>query len=454
MLDHLLGAKLSRNADLEQLLEIAAGHPLSLVLLAGELRALSGYSEERVGEFVETVKRSRGVVLRESGERTIAALSSEGLRLFGCLHIFATENIPVDAWEAVADPRGSFKAALSELAKRLLVTRHGDSVHVHAYIRNLSRESTSPSRRPELIEHYKIFHLNIASQHGGYEWNIRSYPRLIPYESDLLLIFDLLLCDWDDDVEHAWQRCLLLAHDLSWYLNWRGYLERRYEMCYSVLRRLDTLQESSRSNVVGNLYVDKGWMALGRSSYQEAADDAERALALLNAADAIFARELKYQVLLETGFPALAVEGFRELCSSVSEQTRSWHVLMFRLADAYGSAGDRSARSKILERLVMSCAAASSAESLDDVHARIMYRFAVEELERGEAASGKARLGDALALFARAQKVDLDRVAALCKMATLSGRAAERPSGGCFSRRRFAMRTRSGSVRRSRTSRR
>lgn len=426
VLDRLLGTELSRNTELEQLLEIAAGHPLSLVLLAGELRALSGYAEERIGEFVETAKQTRGVVLRESGARTISALSPDALRLFGCLHIFAAENIPIDAWEAVANPEGPFEVASSELVKRLLVTRHDDHVRAHAYIRNLSRESTSASKRSELLEHYKMFHLKLAKQFGGYEWNIRSYPRLIPYESDLLLIFDLLLLDWDDNVEHAWQQCLLLAHHLSWYLYWRGYRERRYEMCFSVLERLDALQESSWSNLVGNLYVDKGWMALGRSSYEEAADDAERALALLDATEAFFAQELKYQALLETGHPALAVEGFRELCRSVPEQTRSWYVLMVRLADAYGSAGDGPARSKILSQLLKSCAAPPRAESLDDVHARIMYRYAVEELERGETASGKARLGEALALFARAQKVDLDRVAALCKMATLAGLPGER----------------------------
>ena len=122
--------------------------------------------------------------------------------------------------------------------------------------------------------------------------------------------------------------CAEMTSLMSWYLHWRGYWDLRVRLCSRVIEWAEHghsgASVSEVATLIGNLYVDCGWVHLQRNDISLAEHHAESGTNWLrHTGDKISADELKAQIALRTGDAASAIAIFGDLRQSIPERIRS-----------------------------------------------------------------------------------------------------------------------------------
>jgi tetratricopeptide (TPR) repeat protein len=302
-------------------------------------------------------------------------------------------------------------------------------------LHDLVREFTAGvlRRNPLLAIHsrqnYVQYHQHLLERFGGYEWALEFYPRLVPYDQDLLACIDLCHEVWEQAgfraESPAGVQSLALTSRISWYLNWRGAISQRLQICkrFTDAWELRGLADDLGylNNAVGNLYVDQGWTYETRGQLDLALECAQRATELLDAVDREFASELEAQVLLRRGEPDAAIAIFRKLRAATDPLRRSWFVYSFRLADASLALGRHDEMTALLEELLVSLPRARLVqhEIIDDVAARIYLRWAIHCMLPADPVGARKTLERAVKLFQTSGNVTPDRIQALFELSEL-----------------------------------
>jgi hypothetical protein len=272
------------------------------------------------------------------------------------------------------------------------------------------------------------YYSKLLAANGGYEWNIHRYPFLVPEERELVRAIDnaAALADHmeENEADALRVRCAQMTSRVSWYLHWRGHWDLRIRLCERICAWAEQEQlprtHTNTPGIVGNLYVDQGWIHLQRGNF----DLAERCASLgqnwlHNSADLMFATELGGQVALRRHDYAGAIKMFEALRRPLREGTRVWLVFSYRLADALSESGDRARGLALLEDLQQRTEAPSTGEQIDDVRGRILYRIALFRQDAGRGADAVALARQATTAFARSGIIAPERRAAITLLANL-----------------------------------
>jgi tetratricopeptide (TPR) repeat protein len=331
---------------------------------------------------------------------------------------------------------------LLELRRRLCVRRLPRGLYsLHPFVAETARQvqthghhgfdaQSSPARRH--IVHYS----ELLQAHGGYEWNIERYPSLIFEERELVHAVDAVAALSEREKRSESQalrvKCAEMTSLISWYLHWRGHWDLRIRLCERVCawaeQKLLLRMHSDTPAIVGNLYVDQGWIHLHRDNVAQAQRCALRGSDWLRASgDLIFATELAGQVALQTRDYAGAVKTFESLQDQAREGSRVWLVFSYRLADALQESGDRVQSIALLESLLQRVEA-STGQHIEDVRARIRYRVAMCRRAADRFGEAIALAQQATAGFAKSGIITPERRLAVILLADLlkqSGRQDE-----------------------------
>jgi hypothetical protein len=330
---------------------------------------------------------------------------------------------------------------LLELRRRLCVSRHASGLYsLHPFVAETARQAQATkatdaaSRSAPVLRHVAYYGESLQA-HGGYEWNIQHYPRLVAEERELVHAIDgaAEMAEHSARQEaHALRlKCAQMTSLISWYLHWRGHWDLRIRLCERVCAwaEQELLRRSHREipGIVGNLYVDQGWIHLERDDIDRAEQNASKGLDWLRTTDdQIFATELAGQVALRRHDYIKAVEAFESLRAQTDEGSRFWLVFSYRLADALNSSGDPVRGLALLEELLRRIDASSTREQVDDVRGRILYRVALFRHTQGRAAEATVLAHQAATAFARSGIIASERRAAVMLFADLLNDQAPR----------------------------
>jgi len=172
--------------------------------------------------------------------------------------------------------------------------------------------------------------------------------------------------------------------------------------------------------IVGNLYVDQGWIFLQRGDVATADSCASRGRSWLGwSGDRIFASELAGQVALRRREFPKAIKTFESLCSRTQEGSRQWLVFSYRLADAARESGDLERGRAILQDLVQRIDTPATDEQIDDVRGRILYRAAVYGSDERTAVNAAALASRAVSMFESSGIIAPERRAAVMLWSSL-----------------------------------
>lgn len=426
-----------RSAEWQVLASAVGNHPLALEIVAGDLKLSNvesplRYMEDRIatGKWAQgepALERLRKTIL-DSIEQADPIYSSK----FICLGVFEGTAIDIAAVNEVCE-FGSINETerfIKALQLRRIIRRRGERFTLHPFVANIAgtmnatrkiRLDRSATKRH--IDHY----YKILRQNGGYEWNLRKYPKLIPDEFEIFRSIDAAARLWIEHQDHSFRElCFNMTMLVSWYLHWRGYWDLRVRLCKRVT---DSAERAGMQSLpdgkwvqVGNLYVDRGWIHLHQGNIL----DAEICAAggetwLRDHGDEIFARELRAQILYEKKEFKPAVAMFESLQYSVASRTRAWFVFSYRFADALLASGETGRADEILTVLLAEIKNPKLVhnEIIEDVAGRILYRVALRSLAKGDKDSALSILKNAAQNFTISEIIAPERAAASIEMAAL-----------------------------------
>ena len=418
--------------------------PLALEIISGDLRFRSNRNpQEYLKTYIATGKWLKSeefsARLRGAIDESFHQLSLDHQRAFACLGVFAGNGFDLKAIKVICgfDSIESAEEFLLILKKRLLIRDTlGDTFSLHPVIRQYAQEKLLEenvyAEQPDRpTGRYVAFYLQLLHQYGGYEWNLRQYQHLIPYETEAINAVNTAFRLWQEsnsaDFEanfYSWMS-IKMTFLISWYLHWRGYWDLRVQFCRRITENLETsglsIDPASRiASVAGNLYVDRGWVHLRRNELDEAIKCAQRGETLLQLSnDLVFAFELTGQIHLNTGNAQKAYDLFMQLRKDQTENRRIWFVFSLRLADALTDLGNYKEAIQLLENLLSRIPLVHLYENeiISDIRARIAFRLAKLLMNTDELSRIPELLEDATQSFDEAGIVDQTTVAAQVELA-------------------------------------
>lgn len=113
---------------------------------------------------------------------------------------------------------------------------------------------------------------------------------------------------------------------------------------------------------------------------------------------------------------AKAIKVFESLRRISLEGRRFWLVFSYRLANALSESGDHARGLVLLENLRQRTEAPSTAEQIDDVRGRILYRSALYRQDAGCVSDAVALARQATTAFARSGIIAPERRAAITSL--------------------------------------
>src|SRR5262249_28107779 len=148
---------------------------------------------------------------------------------------------------------------------------------------------------------YISYYFKLLLRFGGYEWNLSQFHKMIPHETEIFNAIDAAFERWTQS-NAIEERGLYgdifvqMTSYVSWYLHWPRYWGRRVQLCRQVTDQFTQLGTNfvvtNKKFIVGNLYVDEGWIRLARGELDFARNCVESANPLLvDSSDIIFAQE-------------------------------------------------------------------------------------------------------------------------------------------------------------------
>ena len=172
-------------APWQELVRSVGGLPLALVLLAGRLKLQHknpmhlSFGASGIPTYGTAIKQT----ILETLNDTFKELESSHAASFIQLAVFDGSYFSLEAAVAIVRlNQSSFPEFIEVLQERMLVTITPDDIlSLHPIVRTYA--ATKLAALPHEFEaantRYLAFYANLLERHGGYEWNIASYPTLI-----------------------------------------------------------------------------------------------------------------------------------------------------------------------------------------------------------------------------------------------------------------------------------
>ena len=444
MLMDLLGRSQPDPAALQEweaLATAVGNHPLSLEVLAGDLALQVGLRPSvYLRERISTGRWSDGeeilVRLRKSLIDSVAHSRSGYDAAFAALGAFEGSALSAEAVATVCglDSIDAARSFMLELRRRLCVRGTPQGLYsLHPFATETARQmqaaSTGAGQRDASTTRHISYYSHLLRQNGGYEWNIAHYPALIPEEREIIRAIDAaaqLADSLPPDAARTFARaCATMTSLVSWYLHWRGHWDLRIRFCQRVTdwaeRGTLRADQGSTNTIVGNLYVDTGWIHLHRDDLARARHCATRGKAWLSGTiDEVFADELRGQVALNAGDADEAIRLFTSVRDSTLTGSRSWLVFSYRLADARQAADQWAQSTALLDELMPYLEQPIAGdEAIHDVKGRILYRVALRQVGTGKSREALASARQAVDAFDTSGIIAPERRAALALLADL-----------------------------------
>lgn len=431
--------------DWNALAGAVGNHPLSLEIVAGDLGLQEGQSPASyLHDRVATNRWSEGeetlIRLRKDLKDSISRSRRGYDRAFSALGAFEGTTFSVAAVKWVCDFESvdDAKRFLLELRRRLCARGgSGDLYSLHPFVVETARQSQGTTRHVRKKETPMVRHINyyhgLLEDYGGYEWNIQNYPVLLPEEREILHAVECaatLAESGPDHRQHEFRLlCLSMVFYASWFLHWRGQWDLRVKLCERITEWAEQgLISRNSQSMVGNLYVDKGWVHLSRGEMDLAKHCVTRGVDWLRGTrDEKFAAELSGQVALRSGEHAKALKIFARLRRSESVGSRDWLVFSYRIADALRETGQAEREFSFLSKTVkLTKETLQANEKIGHIRGQILYRLARVRIERAEAVEATIAARDAVKAFHKSGIVTPERRAALGLLADLLNQAGAR----------------------------
>ena len=438
------GATIDRR-EWEALAQAAGNHPLSLEVLAGDLMLQDQlrpelYMKERIAngtwsEYDDTLVRLRKTLVDNIARARVGYEAA-----FSALGAFEGSTFSADAVAKVCafDSDREVSEFLLELRRRLCLRRLTSGMYsLHPFITETARQMQTPHAigsvaKSAPLRRHIAYYDELLEKYGGYEFNLGRYPSLLPEERELVHAIEtaaMLAESAARDVSSELRvSCTKMTSKISWYLHWRGHWDLRIRLCERVCawaeQKLLPLPDPEMSTIVGNLYVDQGWIHLHRADTDRAMLCASQGKKWLRySGDLIFAEELSGQVSMRGyDFPR-AIQVFESLRDRTPEGSRAWLVFSYRLVDALYESGESVRGLALLESLVQRSEMAAESEQTDDVRGRILYRLAWRRHDAGRVADATTLARHATTAFAQSGIIAPERRAAIGLLADLLNRS-------------------------------
>jgi len=395
--------------------------PLALEIVAGELRSASAYGNVKTDGVSWATQDPSIDRLRASIGESVKQLGPRFAEAFCALGVFDGTCIESEALGKVCDfpseeITGEFLRAMRQ---RMFARAIGDGIFkIHPIVIETARIEMHAKQDLELgaLDRYIKYYHKILERNGGYEWNLKLFPNLIPYELEIVRAIDTAARVWSESVGEEASRHALLCLDMtsliSWYLHWRGYWQLRVRLCKRITDAAErgAIPRINEMGVeIGNLYVDRGWVHLHQGDLTSASLCAEGGHKWLSSSgDDIFASELSGQVAFKLHRYKDAEEIFLALRGSSRTYSRRWFVFSYRLSDILFAADMADNATTLLDELVVNINNVQlyGNEIFEDIVGRIYYRVAQLRMSTGDAKSGIEYLRKSINAFQASGIVD------------------------------------------------